>query len=149
VKTEEFLGAHYIVDILPPFTSVDIIRNPCCYGKGIGRRRLLGKNTDELNDASVSDTDTLKRVRYTSIPVRAAILQNLRRQWDELEQLLIWLAVAVSEDIDEQHALVVVGPAQAPANGHLRYTDTSRKARIAYPIRVGYGYVSDTPLIRI
>jgi len=31
----------------------------------------------------------------------------------------------------------------------LCYTDTSRKARIAYPIRIGYGYVSDTPRIRI
>ena len=31
----------------------------------------------------------------------------------------------------------------------LCYTDTSRKARIAYPIRIGHGYVSDTPRIRI
>ena len=31
----------------------------------------------------------------------------------------------------------------------LCYTDTSRKARIAYPIRIGYGYVSNTPRIRI
>ena len=31
----------------------------------------------------------------------------------------------------------------------LCYTDTARKARIAYPIRIGYGYVSDTPRIHI
>jgi len=31
----------------------------------------------------------------------------------------------------------------------LRYTDTSEYDRIAYPIRIGHGYVSDTPPIRI
>jgi len=67
------------------------------------RRRLLGKNTDELNDASVSDTDMPKWVGTTSIPVRPAILQSLRWQWDELHQLLLILlpvAVTASEDID-------------------------------------------------
>jgi hypothetical protein len=31
----------------------------------------------------------------------------------------------------------------------LCYTDTPRYRRIAYPIRIGYGYASDTPRIRI
>jgi hypothetical protein len=31
----------------------------------------------------------------------------------------------------------------------LQYPDTSRKQRIAYPIRIGYGYMSDTPRICI
>jgi len=114
-KTEELRGTHYGVNILPPFTSVDVMQNPCCYGEGIWRRRLFGKNTDELNDARVSDTNTPQWVRFTCVLVRAAILQSLRRQWNELEQLLlIWVA----EDINEQHALVVVDPAQASANGH-------------------------------
>ena len=31
---------------------------------------------------------------------------------------MIWVAAAVSEDINEKHALVVIDPAQASANGH-------------------------------
>ena len=42
----------------------------------------------------------------------------------------------------------------AVANGDrvscsLCYPDTSRKERITYPIRIGYGYVTDTPSMRI
>jgi hypothetical protein len=34
--------------------------------------------------------------------------------------MMIWVALSVSEDIDinEQHAMVVVDPAQASADGH-------------------------------
>jgi hypothetical protein len=40
-------------------------------------------------------------------------------------------------------------PIYVAERDYLCYTDTPRYRRIAYPIRIGYGYTSDTPRIRI
>ena len=66
-KTEELLCSHGGAEIHCPSAFMDVIQSPCFYGE----RRTFGKNTDELNDASVSDTDRAQRVRFVRILVQA------------------------------------------------------------------------------
>jgi hypothetical protein len=57
---------------------------------------------------TITDTETPKGIRFTVL-VHTVSLQSLRWEWYITEP-----AVAVSEDINEQHTMVVVNPAQAP-----------------------------------
>jgi hypothetical protein len=115
VKIEELAGSHGQVDILLPSTLVDINQSSCFYGEGIRRRVLFGNNADELNDVTITDTETPKGIRFTVL-VHTTSLQSLRWEWYITEPVV---AVAVSEDINEQHTMVVVNPAQAPlADGY-------------------------------
>jgi hypothetical protein len=61
---------------------------------------------------SPSDTETTKRVRFTCVLVHTTSLQSLRWEWYITKPVVV--VVAVSEDINEQHTVVVVDPAQAP-----------------------------------